>query len=204
MADDDSPQAKDVALGARLIQDDRWLSWNILRADDWAAGTAADLLDGSAWRRCCERLAALETRLLDPAVPTDVATRTDAFRYVAMLVRNALEMAIEDVDPDRPVIRWADRRNKYGWDCPDALYATIAVRDDAVYRLRGRRGDVHFLGLQVAAGIRTLANSHADEWRLDADGRFELTLGGPARERDWIPLAPGARWVFVRQFFYDW
>jgi hypothetical protein len=204
MADEDSPQAKDVALGARLIQDDRWLSWNILRADDWAVGTAADLLDGSAWRRFCERLAALEARLRAAVVPADVATRADAFRYVAMLVRNALDVAIEDVDPDRPAIRWADRRNKYGWDCPDALYATIPVRDDAVYRLRGRRGDVHFLGLQVAAGIRTLANSHADEWQLDADGRFELTLGGPERGRNWIPLDPGARWVFVRQFFYDW
>jgi hypothetical protein len=63
---------------------------------------------------------------------------------------------------------------------------------------------VHFLGLQVAAGIRTLANGHADEWELGAGGSFELVLGGPPRARNWIPLDAGARWVFVRQFFYDW
>jgi hypothetical protein len=200
----DTPQSKDTALGADLIRSDRWLNWTILRADEWAQGSATDLLDGDAWRRFCDRLGALEARLRAAAVPADAATRADGFRHVAMLLRNALDVALEDIDPDRPTIRWADRRNKIGWDCPDALYATIPVRDDAVYRLRGRRGNVHFLGLQVAAGIRTLANAHADEWQLDAGGRFELTLGGPKGPRNWIPLDPGATWVFVRQFFYDW
>ena len=199
-----SPQENDTALGAQLIQNDKWLNWNILRADEWAQGSAATLLDGSAWRRFCERLGALEARILAAAVPADAATRADGFRYLATLVRNALDIAIEDIDPEYPTIRWADRRNKFGWDCPDALYATIPVREDAIYRLRGRRGNVHFLGLQVAAGIRTLANTHADEWEVERDGRFELVLGGPARERNWVPLDTGARWIFVRQFFYDW
>ncbi len=204
MAEPPSPQEKDAALGAQLIQNDKWLNWNILRADEWAQGTSADLLGGDAWRRFGERLAALETRVRSAVVPDDAPTRADGFRYLAMLVRNALDVAIEDIDPERPTVRWADRRNKFGWDCPDALYATIPVREGAVYRLRGRRGNVHFLGLQVAAGIRTLANGHADEWDLDADGRFELVIGGPHRARNWIPLDAGARWIFVRQFFYDW
>jgi len=199
-----SPQEDDVALGAQLIRNDKWLNWNILRADEWAEGTSADLLGGGAWRRFCERLGALEARIRNTALPDDAATRADGFRHVAMLVRNALDVALEDVDPQRPTIRWADRRNKFGWDCPDALYATIPVRDDAVYRLRGRRGNVHFLGLQVAAGIRTLANEHADQWDLDAAGRFELVIGGPPRMRNWMPLDAGACWIFVRQFFYDW
>lgn len=204
MADRLSAQERDTALGAQLIQNDRWLNWNILHADDWARGSATDLLDGSSWRSFCDRLGALEERVRGAAVPGDEATRADGFRYLAMLLRNAFDVALEDIDPDRPTVRWAERRNKFGWDCPDALYATIPIRDDAVYRLSGRRGNVHFFGLQVAAGIRTLANADADEWRLDADGRFAVVLGGPPREHDWIPLEPGARWVFVRQFFYDW
>lgn len=199
-----SPQEQDAALGADLIQNDKWLNWNIARADEWATGTAEALLTGDAWRRFAERLGALEARLRDAVVPADAPTRADGFRHVAMLLRNALDVAIEDCDPLAPTIRWADRRNKFGWDCPDALYGTVPIRDDAVYRLRGRRGTVHFLGLQVAAGIRTLANGHAGEWDLDAEGRFEVILGGAPRPRNWLPLDPGASWVFVRQFFYDW
>jgi hypothetical protein len=199
-----SPQEQDTALGAQLIANDKWLNWTILRADEWAKGTDHDLLTGSAWRRFCERLWTLDDRLRGAAAPADPATRADGFRHVAMLVRNALDVALEEIDPSNPTVRWADRRNKIGWDCPDALYATIPVRDDAVYRLRGRRGNVHFLGLQVAAGIRTLANAHADEWALDADDRFELVLGGPPQPQNWLPLDAGATWVFVRQFFYDW
>lgn len=204
MAEKDSPQAKDAALGAQLIQNDKWLNWNILRADEWAQGSAAELLGGDAWQRFASRLGALDARVRATTVPDDDATRADGYRYLAMLLRNALDVAIEDIDPERPSIRWMDRRNKFGWDCPDAMYATIPVAEHATYRLRGRRSNVHFLGLQVAAGIRTLANGHADEWDLGADGSFEVILGGPARPRNWIPLDAGARWVFVRQFFYDW
>ena len=122
-----------------------------------------------------------------------------------MLVRNALDVAIEDIDPrspDHPLGRPA-QQDRLGLPRRD-LRAPSRSSDDGVYRLRGRRGNVHFFGLQVAAGIRTLANAHADEWDLDADGRFELIVGGPPRERNWLPLEAGARWIFVRQFFYDW
>jgi hypothetical protein len=204
VAEQSSPQEQDTALGAQLIQNDKWLNWNILRADEWAQGSASDLLEGDGWRRFTDRLGALEARVRGVDVPSDAATRADGFRYLTMLLRNALDVAIEEHDPSQPAVHWMDRRNKFGWDCPDALYATIPVVADGTYRLRGRRSNVHFLGLQVAAGIRTLANAHADEWDVDDEGRFEVVLGGAERPRNWLPLEAGARWVFVRQFFYDW
>ena len=45
-----SAQEQDTALGAELIRNDKWLNWNILRADEWATGTSEQLLSGSAWR----------------------------------------------------------------------------------------------------------------------------------------------------------
>ncbi len=197
-------QAKDTALGAALIANDKWLSWNILGSEDWATGTAEDLLSGGAWRRFGERIAGLAERIQADTVPADPATRADGYRYLAMLVRNGFDVALEDFDSDRPKIFWQSRRHKYGWDCPDAIYATVIVSPDAVYRLSGRRSNVHFLGLQAAAGMRTLANAHAGEWTIADDGSFAVVLGGPAREGNWMPLPEGTRWIFIREFFNDW
>ncbi|MGH7788325.1 MAG: hypothetical protein ACRERC_15760 [Candidatus Binatia bacterium] len=199
-----SPQEQDAALGAQLIANDKWLVTNLLAADGWASGTAEELLDGSAWRRFAQRLGALDERLRSALAPGDAATRADGYRYLCMLVRNAFDVAIEDIDRDRPRITWLTRRNKIGWDCPDALYGNVAIRADGVYRLTGTKGTVHFLGLQVMAGIRTIANGHADEWSADAGGRFELIVGGSPRPGNWLPLAPGADTIWMRQFFYDW
>lgn len=199
-----SRQEQDAALGANLIANDKWLVTNLLAADRWATGTAEALLDGSAWRRFTERLGALDGHVRSTLAPSDPATRADGYRYLCMLLRNAFDVAIEDIDPDRPRIAWLTRRNKIGWDCPDALYANVAIRDDAVYRITGVRGSVHFLGLQVMAGIRTIANGHDAEWAANADGRFELVVGGPERAGNWLPLGPGADTIWIRQFFYDW
>ena len=204
MTDSADRQKQDTALGAGLIANDKWLVTNLLAAERWASGTPRDLLEGSAWRRFAERIGQLGERIQGAAAPASPVDRADGHRYLCMLLRNAFDVAIEDLDPDRPRFNWLTRRNKIGWDCPDALYAHVAIRDDAVYRIRGKRGSVHFLGLQVMAGIRSVANAHADEWEIAPDGSFELTVGGAERARNWLALGPGADTIWLRQFFYDW
>lgn len=200
----ESDESKKDALGAQLVANDKWLVTNLLKAEQWAEGTADELLDGRAWRRFTERLAQLADRVQAAHAPATPIDRADGYRYLSMLVRNAFDVAIEDIDPDRPKLTWLTRRNKLGWDCPDALYAYVAVRDDATYRIIGRRGSVHFLGLQVMAGIRSLHNSHAGEWRIAPDGRFEIIVGATRHDGNWVPLEPGADTIWMRQFFYDW
>ena len=199
-----SDDTKNDALGAQLIANDKWLVTNILKAEQWAQGTAGELLDGSAWRRFTERLGQLAERIQAAHAPDTPIDRADGYRYLSMLVRNAFDIAIEDIDPDRPKFNWLTRRNKLGWDCPDALYASVAIRDDATYRITGRRGTVHFLGLQLMAGIRSLHNTHADEWRIAADGRFEIIVSPTRHDGDWVPLENAADTIWMRQFFYDW
>ncbi len=200
-ANDETDQAE---TGAALAQNDRWLVTNILSADAWAPGSAEDLLGGAAWRRFAERMGRLADRVQAQNVPSDPVTRADGYRYVAMLIRNAFDVAIEDHDPDRPRLRWLTRRNKIGYDCADALYGWVAVRDDAVYRISGRRGTVHFLGLQVMASIRSLHNAHAGELEIAPDGSFEIIAGGDPLPANWMPIGAGADTIWVRQFFYDW
>jgi hypothetical protein len=199
-----SKQSEDGALGAALIANDKWLVTKLLTAEHWAQGTAASLLDGSAWRRFAERVATLGERIQAGHTPDHAVDRADGYRYLCMLIRNAFDVALEDIDPDRPRFNWLTRRNKIGWDCPDALYASVAIRDDATYRIRGRRGSVHFLGLQLMAGIRSLHNTHADEWAPAPDSTFEIIVSPRQHDGIWIPSQAGADTIWIRQFFYDW
>ena len=204
MSDSTPDDPGKTALGQELIRDGRWLVTNLLNSEDWGQGSSADLLDGSAWQRFAQRLARVGERIHEVEVADPSVDRPEGYRYVLMLLRNALDVAIEDHDPDRPRFNWLTRRNKMGWDCPDALYGNVAIRDDASYRITGRRSSVHFLGMQVMGGVRSLRNVHAGELEIDSDGSFELVLSPEQHVGNWLPLDPGAETLWVRQFFYDW
>ena len=196
-----SAQEQDTALGAELIRNDKWLNWNILRADEWATGTGEQLLSGSAWRRFCERLWALDD--IQPGQSSD--RRSDARGRLPprrVLVRNAFDVALEDWDPRHPTIRWADRR-KIGWDCPDAIYATIPIQDDGVYRC------VAGAGTSTSSGFRSRPASARSRTRTPTSGTSTPTVASSScsagrRARATGPIEAGACWIFVRQFFYDW
>ena len=81
-------------------------------------------------------------------------------------------------DPDRPRFGWNDGSGKWGLDCADALYAQAPVRAGAVYRVRGSRGSVHFMGFQLIGRMAAMADLDADTLSLDATGGFELVVGG--------------------------
>jgi len=93
---------------------------------------------------------------------------------------------------------------KWGMDCPDAAYSGTALRGDATYRLRGRRGTARYLGFQVMAGIESTANAIADELDVGPDGSIELVLSARPHPGNWMPLTDRASSLVVRQFFYDW
>jgi hypothetical protein len=38
---------------------------------------------------------------------------------------------------------------------------------------------------------------------VDAEGRFEVLLGGPPRERNWLPLEPGASRITTRHYYEE-
>lgn len=199
-----SKDTKSTALGQELISDPRWLVTNLVNSDGWGRGSPVELLDGSAWQQFARRLAILGKRIHEVESTDPTIDRPEGYRYLLMLLRNALDVAIEDIDPKHPRFNWLTRRNKMGWDCPDALYGNAIVRDDASYRITGRRQSAHFLGLQVMGGVRTLRNLHADEFDIDADGHFEIIASPDRREGNWLPIDPGAETLWVRQFFYDW
>jgi hypothetical protein len=74
------------------------------------------------------------------------------------------------------------------------------------YRLTGRKGDNPLLIIQVvnqplgAPGGKTIGNYDLDDMRVEPDGSYEIIVGGPARDGNWIPLdeTSDCNFVFIR------
>jgi len=137
--------------------------------------------------------------------------RADGLAYLAGLAEVALEQQLHGADPAFP--RFVANPNvnaKWGAENADNRYLWARVDPEAVYRVRGDRGTSFEVLFEAKQGFmqlgepRNFAARLASELAVDADGRFELWLGGPARAGNWMPLDVEAQWLLVREYFVDW
>ena len=172
------------------------------------------VVSGAAWEALIETLRRSSRLVLGEDVPDTPRARAEGFRYLTRLFAAGLVTCVEFADPDYPEFgRMIDPAMKWGLDCPDCLYLYATVRGDAEYRISGNRGSANHIDIQVNFGHfalgdvsqwGTVSSTSGLELQTDADGAFELHLGGPQRDGNWLPLAPNAEFVLVRQYFNDW
>jgi hypothetical protein len=159
---------------------------------------------GAAWEGLLETLHRAGELVLADGPANTPLDRAEGYRHLASLLRGGIGEMLVDLDTDRPRFHWSDGTTKWGLDCADALYAQAPLRGGAVYRVRGNRGSVHFLGLQLVARMRAVHDLDADQLVREPDGSFELVIGGDERPGNWLSLPDDANTLTVRQFFYDW
>ncbi|MCE2532352.1 MAG: DUF1214 domain-containing protein [Acidimicrobiia bacterium] len=114
-------------------------------------------------------------------------------------------------DPAAPRFRRivAPERKVLG-DNPDAIYFDAPVSADHAYRIRGETKGAAYVSITVESGaawgsmdnqvVGVINDTSLD---VDAAGRFEITLGGEHRERNWLALPPGAGSISTRHYFED-
>ena len=165
---------------------------------------------GSWWRRW----RAPSSACSGAGVPGSPRDRAEGFRHLLRFLAAGHLLCVEHADPDHPrFARMVDPAWQWGLDMPDCLYLYAPLRGDAAYRVWGRRGSAHHVDLQVnwghfaqgdIAAWGTVSSASADELEVGEDGSLELWLGGPPRPRNWLPVAPNAEFLLVRQYFADW
>jgi hypothetical protein len=137
--------------------------------------------------------------------PGDVA---GALRLVANLLEGGLVGHFDD-DPRQPVFRQivTSTRKSLG-DNADAIYFDAPVSAEYVYRIRGRTAGAVYVSFTIevsgAGGgfpERTAGVLNDSDFDIDEDGRFEIYLGGPPRDRNWVSLDPEATRVTSRHYF---
>ena len=128
----------------------------------------------------------------------DEIEAVEAYRYILHMVSESIDLIV-DADPERPRFTcMVSPSRKYLGDNPDSMYYQATIRDDRAYRIKGRKDHQTYVSFTVhgadpAGGINGPILYDINDNALDvgADGSFEFTLG---------PL-PGARYVFVRNYF---
>jgi len=171
----------------------------------------ARVMDGSTWRRFCRGLEEAGAVILSPEAPGDPLDRAEGWRYLTRLTRAALETFVEASDPSAPVFRrTAHETIKLGMDNPDNVYLSAPVRGTWDYRIRGRRGSVHYLGFGSQAGnygstgsLDTTGYLEAKDMQIARDGSFEIVASAAEQPGNWLPMRPETRLIQIRQTRLD-
>ncbi len=169
------------------------------------------LLNGTTWEQFCDGLKMAGMVISRDSSPQDPLTQAEGYRYLSRITRAALETFVEHADPSAPVLqRVVHETAKMGSDNPDNYYMNAAVHGDYVYRIRGRRGTVFYLGFGTqkghygqGAGMPPVDFKEARDLEIAPDGSFEIIVGGEERPGNWLRLAPGDGTLIVRQTFND-
>jgi len=182
-----------------------WMPFSVRDAIRSGDETGADLASGAAWSALLESLQRAAAVVLSDRVPQNPVDTAAGFRHLLVLLHIAIEEIVRsggtlDIKPAN-----TDNAIKWGMDCPDCAYSGCAIRGDETYYITGNRGSARYVSLQANAGMASTANLLLDEIETDENGDFTLTLSvEPPSEGNWMPIAPEASALIIRQFFYDW
>ena len=182
-----------------------WMPFSVRDAIRSGEEAGADLASGAAWSALLESLQHAAAVVLSDRVPQNPVDTAAGFRHLLVLLHIAIEEIVRsggtlDIKPAN-----TDNAIKWGMDCPDCVYSGCAIRGDETYRITGNRGSARYVGLQANAGMSSTANLLLDEIETDENGDFTLTLSVERpNEGNWMPIAPEASALIIRQFFYDW
>jgi len=183
---------------------------------------ADDSLHG-AWGRFCDRLRDAGDKVFKDANPGTPILRADGFRFLTQNLGQAFDLALETKDPAYPQIHpFCTPTRKLGGDVADFTYRQAWIDGSHEYKITGVRGTARFFNLTVQGprpetipgtdwpslhepfGDLPEANLFGHQIEADADGNFELYIGGEERPRNWLPTTAGSRKLFIREGFDAW
>jgi hypothetical protein len=162
-----------------------------------------------AFRELLDVLREADERYLSPEwyvmSEADVA---GGHRYLMHVLEGALALQFES-DPERPRFnKIVTPTRKANGDNSDCIYFEAAVRGDRRYRVRGNLAGSVYTSFTVEAGAgggayatRTSGVLNHQDMHIEADGSYEVVLGGPERDRNWLALPSDAARITTRHYF---
>ena len=164
------------------------------------------------WEDFCESLKGAAHVLLREQTPKGPFDQAEGVRHLTRALRMGLEAIVEYGDPAHPVLFEAkDEGTLTGGVAPDMTYHEAIIDADHCYRIVGPMSSAPWLEISTYEGKpgmhddATLVGSITEEQlEVDEDGGLEVLIGGPPRNRNWLPSPSGQGLVMVRHVAHDW
>jgi hypothetical protein len=171
----------------------------------------AKVVDARAWQEFCALLEKAGEVVRREDLDTTPFDRAEGLRYLTRLLQAGLSSFVEATGPAHPVFRALPDAVKMGLDNPDNYYLSASIDARRDYRIRGRRGTIHYLSFAAqnqnfAARDRITGGAghlNASEIALAADGSFEIVASQRESLGNWLRLAPDTKQILVRQTFLE-
>ena len=176
-----------------------------------------------AWNSFCDQLRDAGDKVFKDHNPANTLQRADAFRFLTQNLGQAFDLALETKNSGYPQLHpFCTPTRKLGGDAADFSYRQAWIDGHHRYRISGNTGSARFLNFTVQGprpqrqpntgwpslhepfGDTPEANLFKHQIETDADGNFELYIGGDKRDTNWLPTTPGTRKLFIRQGFDSW
>ncbi|MFD2137276.1 hypothetical protein ACFSLT_22740 [Novosphingobium resinovorum] len=172
-----------------------------------------------AWEKFCNDLKDAGLATFKNANPADPLQRADAFRFLTQNLGQAFDLALETRDPAFPQIHpFVTPTRKLGGDLADFTYRQAWIDGSRTYRITGRKGSARWLNVTVQGprpatipdtdwpslhepfGDIPQCNILGSQIKGDAQGDFELFVGGAPRPCNWLPTTAQSQVVHSRGF----
>jgi hypothetical protein len=169
------------------------------------------VVSAEAWTEFCEQLKRAGEVILREDLETSTFDRAEGLRYLSRLLRAGLHAFAENPGPRTPRFRSLPEDVKMGLDNPDNYYLAAPVDPRHDYRIRGRRGTIHYLSFAAqsqnfAARERIAGGAgHLEDGQLElaGDGRFEIIASTKPQPGNWLRMDEHTSQILVRQTFLD-
>ncbi len=166
---------------------------------------------GEAWSEFCDLLKKAGDVLLREELEPTIFDRAEGLRDLGRLARAGLLSFSEATGPTSPAFRTMPELVKMGLDNPDNYYRSASVSPEYSYRIRGKRGSIHYLSFaaqnqnfaakeKITGGAGHLEDS---ELELEPDGSFEIIVSQKEHRGNWLRMNPDTKQILVRQTFLD-
>lgn len=178
-------------------------------ADDAASAERPLTESTQAFEEFVATLTEVQETYLSPkrrvSTAQDVA---DGNRFLMHLLAQSLALDLES-QASHPVMELLVRPNrKLGGDNADAIYYGTAIDSAHTYKIRSNQMGAVYSSVTIevggegsgyAGGIGAVIND--TDYEVQADGSWELTIGGPELEKDWVAMPEHAMRISTRHYF---